>query len=42
MSILKDVYYTSKPGGPVCKGQGPLGEKTTGQHQAFPTLKPLP
>ncbi len=42
MSILKDVYYTSKPGGPVCKGQGPLGEKTTGQQQAFPTLKPLP
>ncbi len=42
MSILKDVYYTSKPGGPVCKGQGPLGEKTTGQHHGFPTLKPLP
>jgi phospholipid/cholesterol/gamma-HCH transport system substrate-binding protein len=41
-SVLENVYYTTKPGGPPCKGQAPLGEKTTGQPQAFPQLKPLP
>ncbi len=41
-AILEGVYYTATPGGPPCKGQAPLGELTTGQHQAFPTLKPLP
>jgi phospholipid/cholesterol/gamma-HCH transport system substrate-binding protein len=40
--ILEGVYYTTQPGGPPCKGQAPLGELTTGQHQAFPTLQPLP
>ena len=40
--ILKDVYFTSKPGGPPCKAQPPLGQKTTNQNQAFPQLKPLP
>ncbi len=42
VSILQGVYYTKTPGGPPCKGQNPLGEETTGQHQAFPRLKPLP
>jgi phospholipid/cholesterol/gamma-HCH transport system substrate-binding protein len=42
VAVLKGVYYTSTPGGPPCKGQAPLGELTTGQHQAFPTLEPLP
>lgn len=42
VAILKGVYYTATPGGPPCKGQAPLGELTTGQHQAFPTLQPLP
>ncbi len=41
-AIVKSVYYTAEPGGPPCKGQAPLGELTTGQHQAFPTLKALP
>jgi phospholipid/cholesterol/gamma-HCH transport system substrate-binding protein len=39
---LNNAYYTSTPGGPACKAQAPLGEKTTGQLQAFPQLKPLP
>ena len=39
---LENVYYTKTPGGPLCKGQSPLGEATTGQPQAFPQLKPLP
>lgn len=41
-AVLASVYYTKTPGGPPCKAQGPLGEATTGQHQAFPQLQPLP
>jgi phospholipid/cholesterol/gamma-HCH transport system substrate-binding protein len=41
-TVLANVYYTSEPGGPPCKAQGPLGSVTTGQHQAFPKLTPLP
>ena len=41
-TTLRNVYFTSSPGGPPCKAQGPLGTATTGQHQAFPQLKPLP
>ena len=41
-TTLANVYYTKTPGGPPCKAQGSLGESTTGQHQAFPQLKPLP
>jgi virulence factor Mce-like protein len=41
-SVLANVYYTKTPGGPPCKAQGSLGEATTGQHQAFPQLTPLP
>jgi virulence factor Mce-like protein len=41
-SILRDVYFTSGPGGPPCKAQPPLGSITTGQQQSFPQLKPLP
>jgi virulence factor Mce-like protein len=41
-AILKTTYYTSTPGGPPCKAQSLLGPGTTGQSQAFPTLKPLP
>jgi phospholipid/cholesterol/gamma-HCH transport system substrate-binding protein len=41
-SVLRDVYYTSNPGGPPCKAQAPLGSVTTGQLQAFPHLQPLP
>ncbi len=41
-AILRSVYYTSKPGGPPCKTQAPLGTATTGQPQDFPQLKPLP
>lgn len=41
-TVLANVYYTKTPGGPPCKAQGPLGTATTGQHQAFPQLKPLP
>jgi phospholipid/cholesterol/gamma-HCH transport system substrate-binding protein len=40
--VLRDVYYTSHPGGPPCKAQPPLGSVTTGQLQSFPHLKPLP
>jgi phospholipid/cholesterol/gamma-HCH transport system substrate-binding protein len=40
--ILKIDYYTSKPGGPTCKSQPPLGTLTTGQSQYFPHLQPLP
>lgn len=40
--ILKTDYYTSRPGGPPCKSQPPLGTLTTGQSQAFPHLQPLP
>jgi virulence factor Mce-like protein len=41
-TVLANVYYTKTPGGPPCKAQGSLGEATTGQHQAFPQLTPLP
>ncbi len=40
--ILRNVYFTSSPGGPPCKAQPPLGAATTGQQQSFPQLKPLP
>jgi len=40
--ILRDVYYTTQPGGPPCKAQPSLGTVTTGQLQAFPHLTPLP
>jgi phospholipid/cholesterol/gamma-HCH transport system substrate-binding protein len=39
---LNNVYFTNTPGGPPCKAQGLLGKATTGQLQAFPSLKPLP
>jgi phospholipid/cholesterol/gamma-HCH transport system substrate-binding protein len=41
-TVLRNVYFTSSPGGPPCKAQAPLGTATTGQDQAFPQLKPLP
>ncbi len=41
-TLLRNVYFTSSPGGPPCKAQAPLGKATTGQPQAFPQLKPLP
>jgi phospholipid/cholesterol/gamma-HCH transport system substrate-binding protein len=41
-AVLRDVYYTATPGGPVCKAQRLLGSATTGQLQAFPHLQPLP
>jgi phospholipid/cholesterol/gamma-HCH transport system substrate-binding protein len=41
-TVLANVYYTKTPGGPPCTAQGSLGEATTGQHQAFPQLTPLP
>ena len=40
--VLRDVYYTSNPGGPPCKAQPPLGTLTTHQKQFFPHLQPLP
>ena len=39
---LKNVYYTTKSGGPPCRAQPPLGQNTTNQNQSFPQLKPLP
>jgi ABC-type transporter Mla subunit MlaD len=42
VTILQGVYYTAQPGGPPCKAQAPLGQKTTNQNQAFPQLTPLP
>jgi virulence factor Mce-like protein len=42
VAILEGAYYTKTPGGPPCRGQGLLGETTTGQLQAFPHLQPLP
>jgi virulence factor Mce-like protein len=41
-TILRNVYFTTNPAGPPCKGQAPLGTATTGQAQAFPQLTPLP
>jgi phospholipid/cholesterol/gamma-HCH transport system substrate-binding protein len=41
-TTLRNVYFTSNPGGPPCKAQAPLGTATTGRHQAFPHLTPLP
>jgi virulence factor Mce-like protein len=40
--ILRNVYFTSRPGGPPCKAQAPLGSRTTGQNQDFPHLNALP
>jgi phospholipid/cholesterol/gamma-HCH transport system substrate-binding protein len=46
--VLRNVYYTSKPGGPPVQGanctqpQTPLGRVTTGQNQVFPHLTQLP
>ena len=40
--VLRNVYYTPKPGGPVCRSQVPLGRVTTGQNQMFPHLRALP
>ena len=40
--VLRNVYYTPKPGGPVCRSQVPLGRVTTGQNQLFPHLTALP
>jgi ABC-type transporter Mla subunit MlaD len=42
VKVLKKVYYTSKPGGPGCKAQPPLGRETTGENQLFPHLTQLP
>jgi phospholipid/cholesterol/gamma-HCH transport system substrate-binding protein len=41
-TVLRNVYYTSNPGGPPCKAQPPLGTLTTGQLQTFPHLTQLP
>jgi hypothetical protein len=41
-TVVKKVYYTSKPGGPGCHGQPALGRATTGQNQLFPHLTQLP
>jgi hypothetical protein len=41
-TVLRNVYFTSNPGGPPCKAQAPLGTTTTGHLQAFPFLNPLP
>jgi len=41
-TVLRNVYYTSRPGGPPCRAQPLLGSLTTGQRQAFPHLTPLP
>jgi phospholipid/cholesterol/gamma-HCH transport system substrate-binding protein len=40
--LVAKYYYTSQPGGPLCKAQPPLGSTTTGQNQTFPHLQPLP
>jgi virulence factor Mce-like protein len=42
VAVLRDVYFTTGPGGPPCKAQPSLGQATTGQLQAFPQLHPLP
>ena len=36
------LLHIAAPGGHHARGRLRLGELTTGQHQAFPTLKPLP
>ncbi|HLH66839.1 MAG TPA: MlaD family protein [Solirubrobacteraceae bacterium] len=40
--LLAQYYYTSRPAGPPCSAQAPLGELTTGQTESFPHLQPLP
>jgi virulence factor Mce-like protein len=40
--VLRNVYYTPKPGGPVCQAQPALGRVSTGQSQLFPHLTQLP
>ncbi len=40
--VLRNVYYTPKPGGPACVPQAALGRVTTGQNQLFPHLTQLP
>jgi phospholipid/cholesterol/gamma-HCH transport system substrate-binding protein len=40
--VLRNVYYTHKPGGPGCHAQPALGRQTTGQNQLFPHLTQLP
>jgi phospholipid/cholesterol/gamma-HCH transport system substrate-binding protein len=39
--LVQDYYYTSDPSGPACTAQKSLGKQTTGQDQAFPSLKAL-
>jgi phospholipid/cholesterol/gamma-HCH transport system substrate-binding protein len=41
-TVLQSVYFTVRPGGPACKPQPPLAQKTTGQNQYFPHLTQLP
>jgi virulence factor Mce-like protein len=44
-AILKNAYYTPKPGGPPCKAQAPLGQLLPGslhQLRTFPHLNALP
>jgi virulence factor Mce-like protein len=41
-AVLQSGYYTANPGGPPCKAQPALGERTTGQPQDFPHLTPIP
>ena len=41
-AVLRAVYFTADPSGPVCKAQPPLGAATTGQLQAFPHIQPIP
>jgi phospholipid/cholesterol/gamma-HCH transport system substrate-binding protein len=40
--VLRNVYYTTQPGGPPCRAQTKLGLTTTGQNAYFPHLKQLP
>jgi virulence factor Mce-like protein len=40
--VLRNVYYTKRPGGPPCQAQTKLGLVTTGQNAYFPHLKQLP
>ncbi len=40
--VLRKVYFTSKPGGPPCRAQAPLGRVTVGQMKLFPHLTQLP
>lgn len=40
-AVLRRVYYTSRSGGPPCRAQPKLGQRTTGQNQFFPHLTQL-